>query len=31
MYEFACHEGNSSLGGMLSGARRQQRVDASWR
>ena len=22
MYEFACHEGNYSLGGMLSGARK---------
>ena len=25
MYEFACHEGNYSMGGMLSGARREQR------
>lgn len=28
MYEFACHEGNYSMGGMLSGARRQQAVAA---
>lgn len=26
MYEFACHEGNYSMGGMLSG---QRKVDAS--
>lgn len=25
LYEFACHEGNYSLAGMLSGARREQR------
>jgi hypothetical protein len=28
MYEFACHEGDYSLAGMLSGARREQRAAA---
>jgi hypothetical protein len=26
MYEYACHEGNYSMGGMLAGARREQRI-----
>ena len=26
LYEFACHEGNYSLAGMLSGARREQHL-----
>ncbi len=25
VYEFACHEGNYALGGILGGARRQER------
>jgi len=25
MFEYACHEGNYSLGGMLAGARRGER------
>jgi len=29
MYEFACHEGNYSMGGMLSGARREQAQTAA--
>ncbi len=29
MYEYACQEGNYSLPGMLSGARREQRQAAS--
>jgi hypothetical protein len=26
IYEFACHEGNSALGGMLAGARAQEKA-----
>ena len=28
LYEFACHEGNYSLEGVLSGARYQERIEA---
>ena len=29
IYEYACHEGNYALGNVLSGARYQERVEAS--
>ena len=28
LYEYACHEGNYSLAGVLSGARYQERMEA---
>ena len=29
LYEYACHEGNYSLGGMLRGARQKEAEDAA--